>query len=175
MSLKVNQGTQTDILSYTNAGTEIPAVKLDVGVGTAVADWGGTIPTVANLLKGTVNAGTIQSNMTPTIIGTSTHTRGTSGAAAWGTLVAAAGAGTRQYISGVDIVVTSGTVDIAVTNIGVGGSTGAGVLARGQFTPGGGIRKAFNPVAASATNGTLAFWMGGAGTVDIVVDYWQGV
>lgn len=210
MSFKVNQGTQTDVYSLTNAGTEIPVIKLDMGAGTALNSFSGTIPEITNIvggtlsringtltevanvakgtitrvengtingtiLGGTVNAGTVQVNMTPTIIGTSLHTRGTSGAAVWGTLVAAAGAGTRQYVSGVDIVVAAGTVDVVVTNIGVGGSTGAGVLARGQFTPGGGIRKAINPVSASGANGTLAFWMGGAGTVDIVVDYWQGV
>ena len=227
MPLTVTEGTQTDVYSVANAGTEIPIVKLDIGSGTAVADFGGTITrvntigtlglgsvtvtsmpsggtistnqltgtintgTLQNLVSGTINAlaagtitggtiqnlnaGTIQRNMTPTIIGTSSHTRGTTGAAVWGTLVAAAGAGTRQYVSGLAVVVTSGTVDIAATNIGIGGSTGAGVLARGQFTPGGGIQREFDPVAASATNGTLAFWMGGAGTVDITVDYWQGV
>lgn len=124
---------------------------------------------------GTLQAGTVQINKTPVTIGTAFHTRGTTGAAVWGTLIAASGAGTRQYISNIDIVVVSGTVDVAVTNIGVDGSAGAGVLARGQFVPSAGITKQFDPVTRSGTNGTLSFWLGGAGTIDINIHYWQGV
>src|SRR3972149_4962174 len=82
---------------------------------------------------------------------------------------------TKQYVSGVDVVVSSGTVVLAVTNIGVGGSAGAGVLTRGVFIAGGGISKDFYPVIASGTNGTLSYWLGGAGTANITVQYWQGV
>lgn len=120
-------------------------------------------------------SGTVQVNMVPVTIGTSYHTVGTTGAAVWGTLVAASGAGTRQYVPGVDIIVVAGTMEVAVTNIGVGGSTGNGVLARGWFPPGGGVSKVFNPIQASGTNGTLSYWLGGAGTVDITIQYWQGV
>lgn len=147
----------------------------------------GTLTVVSNLTNGSINlltgtvtsvtnlaGGTIQKNEKPVNIGTSFHTRGTTGAAVWGTLIAASGAGTYQYVSNVDIVVTSGTVDVAVTNIGVGGTTGAGVLARGQFVPGGGIAKDFDPISRSGTNGTLAYWLGGAGTVDVNITYWQG-
>lgn len=128
---------------------------------------------VGNL--GTLESGTTQINMVPVVAGTSFNTVGTTGAAVWGTLIAAAGAGTKQYVSGVDIVVVSGTMEVVVTNIGIGGSTGAGVLARGNFPAGGGISKNFNPVIPSNTNGTLAFWLGGAGTADITIQYWQGV
>ena len=57
----INEGTQTIIHTVTNAGTQIQVVKLDAGVGTAVLNWGGTIPTVANLTNGTVriSVGTI--------------------------------------------------------------------------------------------------------------------
>ena len=130
----------------------------------------GTITSITNLA-----GGTIQQNKIPVQVGTSFVAVGTTGVAVWGTLVAASGAGTKQYVSGVDIVVTSGTVDVAVTNIGVGGSTGAGILARGQFVPSGGISKNFDPVIASGTNGTLSYWLGGAGTVAVTVQYWQGV
>src|SRR3990167_6120110 len=197
MALSVNEGTQVDVYSVANAGTEIPIVKLDIGAGTAISDFGGTLPvvttvanvtngtvrisvgtvttgTLQNLVSGTINAlasgtitggtlqnlnagtitsianivgGTIQHSSLPVQLGTPIHTRGTTGAAVWGTIVATAGAGTKQYVSNVDVVVTSGTVDVAVTNIGVGGSTGAGVLTRGQFTPGGGIAKNFDPIA----------------------------
>jgi len=155
MPLTITEGTQTDVYSVNSGGTEIPIVKLDIGLGTVTNDFGRQFPAGG--------------------IGTSYGAVGTTGAAVWGTLIAAAGAGTRQYVSGLEVVVASGTVDVAVTNIGIGGSTGAGVLARGQFTPGGGIQRTFNPVSASGANGTLSFWLGEAGTVAIVVDYWQGV
>lgn len=124
---------------------------------------------------GTLNSGTVKIDKNPVSLGTPFHTRGTTGAAVWGTIIAASGAGTYQYVSNIDVVVTSGTVDVAVTNIGIGGSTGAGVLTRGQYPAGGGIAKQFDPVIKSGTNGTLAYWLGGAGTVDINVTYWQGV
>lgn len=155
-SLTVNEGTQTDVYSVANAGTEIPIVKLDVGLGSATSDYGRQFPAGG--------------------VGTSYGTLGTTGGAVWGTLVAASGAGTRQYVSGLSIVVASGTVDCAITNVGtVAAANGAGILARGQFTPGGGIRASFWPVSTSGTNGTLAFWMGGAGTAYFTIDYWQGV
>ena len=146
------------------------------------------VTTVSNLTNGSVNLltgtltsvsnvanGTVRTSKVPVELGTSFQTRGTTGAAVWGTIIAAAGSGTKQYVSNVDIVVASGTVDVAVTNIGVGGSTGAGILARGQFPAGGGIAKKFDPVNSSGSNGTLSFWLGGAGTVDITIQYWQGV
>ena len=40
MSLTINEGTQTDVYSLVNGGTEIPVVKLDVGNGTAIQDYG---------------------------------------------------------------------------------------------------------------------------------------
>lgn len=106
-------------------------------------------------------------------IGTSFVTVGTTGTGVWGTIIAASGAGTKQYVSGLSIVVTSGTVDVAVTNIGIGGSAGAGVLARGQFAPGGGIARDFRIAQVSGTNGTIAYWLGGAGTVAISINYWN--
>jgi hypothetical protein len=182
MSVTINQGTQTPILTVTNSGTEIQVVKLDVGAGTATGDFGGTIKTVntigtlPNLPGGTIQAqGTVQVSSLPVQVGTSFCVYGTTGAAVWGTIIAAAGAGTKQYVSGVDIVAVSGTVEVAVTNIGIGGSTGAGVLARGICVAGGGISKNFYPVIASGTNGTISYWLGGAGTADITVQYWQGV
>ena len=141
----------------------------------------GTVGVVNNIVTGTLAAltnlagGTVKLNETPVNLATSLTTNGTTGAAVWGTLVAASGAGTKQYVSGVDVVVSSGTVEVAVTNIGVGGSAGAGVLTRGVFIAGGGISKDFYPVIASGTNGTLSYWLGGAGTANITVQYWQGV
>ena len=135
----------------------------------------GTQSGIATDLVGTLHYQIVEINPKPAQLGTSFLAVGTTGAGVWGTLIAASGAGTKQYVSGVDVVVTSGTVDVAVTNIGIGGSAGAGVLVRGQFTPSGGISKVFTPVNASGTNGTLSYWLGGAGTVSIGVQYWQGV
>ena len=141
----------------------------------------GTVGVVNNIVTGTIAAltnlagGTVKLNETPVNFATPLTTNGTTGVAMWGTLVAASGAGTKQYVSGVDVVVSSGTVEVAVTNIGVGGSIGAGVLARGVFIAGGGISKDFYPVIASGTNGTLSYWLGGAGTANITIQYWQGV
>lgn len=158
-SLQVTQGTQNNVAADQvggASGTYYPYVRMDVG---------------------TFNAGTVTSqiNSVPFVVGTSYGTFGTTGAAAWGTLVSAAGVGTKQYVSGIDISGISGTAEIVVSNVGVSGSQGNGVLARFNTVPGGGLSKVFNPVQASATNGTLAFWMGAAGTVDIVIQYWQGV
>lgn len=167
MAVQINQGTQTSIYTKTNAGTDIQVIKLDIGSGTGIADFGGTILAV--------NSGTIKLNMVPVVTGTSIVVVGTSGGSLWGTIVAASGAGTKQYVSGVQIIGVAGTTEVAVTNIGIGGSSGAGVLMRGFIPPSGGIAQNFNPVIASGTNGTIAYWIGTAGTVDITVQYWQGV
>src|SRR3990167_1349972 len=160
-------GSVTNVGSLTNAGT----IKEITNIA------GGTVVTsgaIGTFTSGTINAGTIQINQTPVNLGTPFSTYGTTGAAVWGTIVAASGAGTKQYIENVDIVVHSGTVDVVVTNIGVGGATGAGVLARGAFPAGGGIQRSFFPPVASGTNGTISYWLGGAGTVSIDIVYWQG-
>jgi hypothetical protein len=191
----VAAGTLTNLATGTitalAAGTITGGTIQNLVGGTINALAAGTLTggTLQNLVSGTINSGTfvnnggsvqiyqgtLQQNMVPVVAGTSYGTVGTTAAAVWGTLIAAAGAGTKQYVSGVDVVVVSGTVEVAVTNSGVGGSTGAGVLTRGNFPPGGGIAKSFNPVQVSGANGTLAYWLGGAGTVDVTIQYWQGV
>lgn len=163
-----------------NAGTvaalpDLPGGTVDlvsqanVTVGTFSADIpGGTVDEVTSL-----SGGTIQLDQNPTQLGTPYHVRGTAAGAGWGTIITAAGAGTNTYVSHVDVVVASGTVDVALSGAGVDGSTGANVLARGQFVPGGGITKEINPTFQSGTNGTIAYWLGGAGTVDMWVNYWS--
>src|SRR3990167_1377296 len=54
MAILITQGTQTSVYTKTNAGTDVQVVKLDVGSGTALADFGGTIVAVNNLVNGTV-------------------------------------------------------------------------------------------------------------------------
>lgn len=143
-------------------------------IGTlGTADTGGTarsLPIGVNPLTGAMYA------EAPLNIGTSYGTLGTTGLAMIGTLISASGAGTYQYINGLSIVVASGTVDCAITSVGtVAGPNGEGILARGQFPPGGGIARNFGPTMRSGTNGTIGYWMGGAGTAYFTVQYWQGV
>lgn len=73
----MNEGTQTDVYSVLSSGTEIPIVKLDIGGGSAISDFGGTLPvvtTIANLTNGTVRisvgtvtTGTLQNLVSGTI------------------------------------------------------------------------------------------------------------
>jgi hypothetical protein len=90
-----------------------------------------------------------------------------------GTLSAAAGAGTSHYVTGLQIVVHSGTTDVF---LGFGTAlTGGSVLARGQFTPGGGIMRDFTFPIQSGTNSEIGYVIAGAGTASIAVNYWKGV
>jgi len=129
--------------------------------------------TLAALASGTVSAGTI-SVFTKTVGSTilTTHTLGTAGGTTWGTLIAPAGAGTYVYVTGLSIVSRSGTPDCAVAT-NVAGSTGAGVFARGAFSPSGGIMRNFHTPIQVGTNGTIAYMILN-GTADFTVDYWVG-
>ena len=167
MSVTITEGTQTQIYTKLNAGTEVQVVKLDVGVGTAFADFGGTIKEIGNLVGGTV-----QTNpKSPTTILTA-HALGTTGGTLTGTLSAASGAGTSHYVTGLQIVVSSGTTDVFV---GFGTTlTGGSVLARGKFPAGGGIMRDFTVPIQSGTNSEIGYVISGAGTVNVAVNYWKG-
>lgn len=65
MAVTITEGTGVDIYSKLNAGTEIQVVKLDVGSGTAIADWGGTV--TANVNSGTINVGTVAISNQPAV------------------------------------------------------------------------------------------------------------
>ena len=161
-------------------GTETQVVRLDIGSGTTASNFGGTITEVANLAKGTItggtlgnlNAGTIQINPVPIPTILTFGTLGTAGGSFFATVSAASGAGTKHYISGVDIVVQSGTADVRV----LAGSAiqGTGMLAGGFFPPGGGISNQIVPVFATGTNSELLYHFVGAGTALIRVSYWKG-
>ena len=155
----------------------IQSAGTTTGVGVVSSLTNGSI----NVLTGTVTSvtnlagGTVQINKTPVQIGTPFVVRGTTGAAVWGTIIAASGAGTKQYVSRSSIIVEAGTVDCAITYVGVGGSEGAGVLERGKFVPSAGITNNHDPVISSGTNGTIGYWMGGAGTAIFTINYWQTI
>ena len=197
MGLTVNQGTQTDVYSKNNGGTEIPVVKIDVGVGTAIDDFGGTIRDVANLAKGTITriengtingtvlsgtltalasgtitAGTFQLNPSPTVTPLIQGTLGTSGGSLFGTLSAPAGAGIKHYISGLSVIGQSGTADVRIlTGTAI---QGTGILGAGIVTPGGGYVRDFLMPFVTGTNSELTYHFVGAGTAFIVVNYWKG-
>lgn len=183
------QNLVTGTINALAAGTITGGTLQNLVSGTINALAAGTITggTLQNLVSGTINAlatgtitggtlgnlnyGTITLDPKPVQVGTYAMTLGTTGAAAWGTMVASVGNGLRVYVTGVDVVVSSGTVDIAVTN-NVAGSAGTGVFVRGQFVQGGGISKNFIPTLQTGTGGTIAYWMGGAGTATLGIQYW---
>ena len=165
---KIEGGTIGQITDIDNGSLSNIAAIHNAGTVAALPDLpGGTIDLVTNL-----GGGTVQIDATPAGSATlTTHTLGTGGGTFVGTLVAPQGAGTSVYIAGLSIVARSGTVDAGIAD-NVAGTTGAGVLARGFFVPGGGIARDFNPAINIGANGTIAYFIVTAGTVDLTVNYW---
>src|SRR3990167_7801854 len=69
MAIQITQGTQTNVFTkVATGGTEVQVVKLDVGSGTNLADFGGTIPTIGSVTRivggtiGIIADGTISSD-----------------------------------------------------------------------------------------------------------------
>lgn len=168
-------GTQTNLGSVTNVGMIHAGTHVHPSgtVTTIVAGTQNTLGTVG--VVNNITNGTIKIDQNPTQLGTPYHFRGTSGEGTWLSVLAAAGAGTSTFVSHVDIVVASGTVDTALSGVGNTGSTGANVLGRGRFVASAGLTKPINPTFRSNANGTISLWMDGAGTVDVWLNYWQGV
>ena len=145
-------------------------VDLLTSFAAGTANTVGTVGVVNNIVTGTLSS--VQINHIP--IGSavqSTHTLGTGGGTFVGTLVAPSGAGTSLYLSGLSIVAHSGTVDCGIAN-NVAGTTGAGVYARGFFSPSSGIMREFEPVINVGANGTIAYFMISPGTVSFTANYW---
>ena len=168
MALTVNEGTQTDVYSVANAGTEIPIVKLDIGGGTAVSDFGGTLPvvtTVANVTNGTVrvSVGTIATGTLQNLVS------GTINALAAGTITN----GTVQIIGirhadEFATVVTSGTSTLGTIRAAV---TGSAIYVTGLVIS---VTAASNVEIASGGTSTLIlgslFFAGSAGAVLMPID-----
>lgn len=131
----------------------------------------GTVTRASNV--GTLESGTVQLNPVPVPATLTFGTLGTAGGSFFATISAVAGAGTKHYVTGVDIVMQSGTADVRV----LAGSSiqGTGVLAAGFFPgPGGGISNRFTPAFTTGTNSELIYHFVGAGTAFIRVSYWKG-
>jgi len=172
--------TVTTLSNLTNGSVNILTGTLQssgttTGVGVVSNLTNGSV----NLLTGTVTsvtnlaAGTVKINPVPVPTTLQHGTLGTAGGSFFATISAASGAGTFHYISGVDIVMKSGTADVRV----LAGSViqGTGVLAAGQFPAGGGIAKNFSPAFATGTNSELIYHFVGAGSAFITVSYWKGI
>lgn len=179
--LVVNVGTSLTMADDDISSVHYPRMKLTLGGnGTNLGDFTGTMAEITNLATGTIasvallQSGTVKVNRVPVVNPTTYSIRGTTGAAVWGTLAASAGAGTQHYVQGYSIIVTSGTVDCAISFGTAGSLTGTTILARGQFTPSTGLTEQLMQPIASGTGGTLTYWLGGAGTVDFNVKYWSG-
>ena len=141
----------------------------------------GTVGVVNNIVTGTLAAvtsvtnlaaGTTQINPVPVPTMLTFGTLGTAGGSLFATISAASGAGTKHYVSGVDIVMQAGTADVRV----LAGTViqGTGVLAAGQFPAGGGISKRIIPAFPTGTNSELTYHFVGAGSAFITVNYWKG-
>lgn len=168
----INVGTFVHPSGTITTGSITDVAKLYTGtinVGTVVNNGG----TVQNL-----NYGTIQIDPKPTPVKTvitNYGTTGTTGAAVFGTLVAAIGAGTFAYIAGCSIVGVSGTAEASIiigTFTQAAPAGGTNMVARVNAVPGGGIARTFNPMFVSGTNGTICYWLSGAGTVYFDVFYY---
>ena len=184
-------GTNVNVITGTllNTGTNVNVVTGTLlNTGTVINVATGTqqlLTTLSNLTNGSVNVltgtvtsvtnlagGTVQINPDPVPTMLLLGTQGTAGGSFFATISAAAGAGTKHFVSHVDIVVESGTADVCV----LAGSLiqGTGVLAAGKFTPGGGIHSDFNPAFETGTNSELVYHFVGAGTAFIKAYYWKG-
>lgn len=161
--------------SITNIGSIAAGVLTSSGTTTGVGTLSNvgsvnTITSVSNIVTGTLSSVTLNNKPLNQILTVSAL--GTAGGSLFATLSAASGAGTTHYVSGLQIVVSSGTPDIYV---GFGTVlTGGSVLARGAFPPGGGIMRDFTFPVQSGTNSEICYEFAGAGTAFIAVNYWKG-
>lgn len=185
---------QVDVVSMPSGGTiAVNMLSGTLNVGTAnvsLVSSNGTVTqvtTVSNLTNGSVNlltgtvtrvsnvgtieSGTIRHDSFPVRTLTSYGTLGTTGVEVFGTILAAVGAGTRYYLHGLSMVVTSGTLSLGLMDGTSTNSNGAGVWGRGLFTPGGGMVRDYTTPLTSGTNGTLVYWMSGAGTGYFTAQY----
>jgi hypothetical protein len=172
----LTKGTISAGTVQVSAGT-IASVGTIPGIGTltnvgSLTNFG-TGKEITNLVGGTLTSVKINNQYAGSQV-LIAQAVGTTGGTMTGTLSAASGAGTYHWVSGLQIVVASGTTDVM---LGYGSTlTGGSVLARGQFTPGGGIMRDFTfPIRSVGTNSEICYVIAGAGTASIAVNYWKGV
>lgn len=145
------------------------SVRMTVGTMTT-----GSLANVAQVHNaGTLQAGTVQIDSQPARNVIRTGTLGTTAVEKWGTLVIAAGAGDNYYILGYEIIQHTGTTAAAIqlgTRVVTGGTDTFG---QGFYPPGGGVSRNLTSPVVSGANGTITYYMGGAGTTFFSVDYYE--
>jgi len=171
MALTVTQGTQTEIYVKENGGTAIQVVKLDIGAGTAVSDFGGTladITKVSNLAKGTITK--LEGGTLGVLSAGTVSTIGLTHADAWATTVSsgtstlgtikAAVSGSLIYVT--DLIVSVGSIASNVTIASGGTSTPMiGTLHLAAF---GGAVVNFRTPLSTASGSALVYQQSGTGS-----------
>jgi|SRR3990167_1340430 len=156
--------------------TKVNAGSIVVTAGTLITGTlqnlvsGSIVQTAGTLTTGTLGLVDQFDRQHPKQV-TSFGTLGTAGGSLFGTISGTSGGGTIHVVSGLSVVVNTGTADIRIL-IGsaiIGGS----VLSGGAFPPGGGIARTFDPPIDSGTNSELIYHFVGAGTAFITVQYWK--
>ena len=137
MAITINEGTAVDVYTKLSSGTEIQVVKLDVGAGTAIADFGGTITSVTNLAFGTVDTFYRHPDRFATVVSTGTSVMGT---------VKGSVGGSAIYVT--DLVISAGTA----TNVEIGdGGTSKPIVGTLHFaTNGGAVINFHTPISTTA-------------------------
>jgi hypothetical protein len=157
----VTAGSIAVVAGTVSAGT--------INVGTIAA---GSIAVVAGTVSaGTINAGTVRNDGRPTQNILSYGTTFGATAAAYGTLVGSAGAGTYTWVNDVSIINSKGGTITCLVGFGTA-LNGTSVLAKGDFGAQGGIQKSYpKAVNAGMTNQDLVCYIAAAGTIDVNVSY----
>ena len=104
---------------------------------------------------------------------TSFGTVGTASGSLFGTISAASGAGTIHVLTGLNIVVTSGTPEIMISYGSI--LTGGSVIVKGAFAVNSGISRNYNPPIDSGTNSEIIYHFVNAGTANIQVQYYRTI
>ena len=164
MALTVNEGTQTDVYSVVNGGTEIQVVKLDIGAGTTISDFGGTLPVVNNLTNGTVrvSVGTIATGTIQNLVTGTVDTVGLTHADKFGTVIStgtstlgtirAAVAGSVIYVT--DLIISAGSA----TNVEIAsGGTSTPIMGTAYLAANGGLVANFRTPLYTASGSALVY------------------
>lgn len=165
MAVQINQGTQTQIYTKTNAGTEVQVIKLDIGSGTTLQDFGGTVLAVNNVANGTINRinggtvdtiGFIHPDKFATVVSSGTSTLGT---------IKAAVAGSAIFVT--DITISAGSASNVVV---ASGGTSTPILGTLFFNANGGMVGNFRTPLSTAVGSALVFQQSANGPLTFTVE-----
>jgi hypothetical protein len=152
MPVTITSGTQQPVYVKDNGGTSIQVIKLDVGSGTALADFGGTITQVNNLAAGTITSLASGTISTLGIPANNFATVVTTGTTAFGTIKPTV-AGSAIYVT--DLIVSVGSA--TVVEIGDGTTGASDIIGSLQFAQYGGMVSNFRIPLQTSVGGTLVY------------------